>query len=283
MSLDEDLRAVLDREAAQRTAPPPDVEGLIHGGRVRRRRRNATRLGVGVVATVLAGATALGVADLEPRAESDVASTPSRTPRTYPPTLSIDDRQVLEPGTYRMFVGHSAGGALVSAHVSVDGPNWTAADFPLVSDENGRAHAGVGVYQPQALAAGNGCEAGPTLVALARTSEGLAAQLADLPRSTVLREPSLTEVLGVQAVHLRLRIDVDCPGFYRVAHAAGGTRGITYAPLAATAPNVIIDFWVLDVDGAMIVVDQWRDVDAPPGVVTQAHDARESIVLVRGS
>ena len=40
MNLDEQLRAALDREAEMQQGPAPDVDRLISGGKVRRRRRN---------------------------------------------------------------------------------------------------------------------------------------------------------------------------------------------------------------------------------------------------
>ena len=104
-------------------------------------------------------------------------------------------------------------------------------------------------------------------------------QLAGLPRSTVLQEPARTELFDRPATHLRLRIDVACPGYYRVAHSVVGTRGITYFMGGASAVDVVIDFWVLDVGGVPLVVDQWHNVDAPPDLVDQAREARESITF----
>lgn len=60
MSLGDQFRTALNHQADGRSAPPPDVQGLISGGRARRRRRNATRAGFGVAAVmlVLGGCTA---------------------------------------------------------------------------------------------------------------------------------------------------------------------------------------------------------------------------------
>lgn len=282
MTLDEELRATLGLEAELRTAPPPDVTGLIRRGRARRRRRTLRRAGVAAVAAVVVAAAAFGVVTLDPRADGDLASNPSPSPRADLETLSEDGRSILSPGSYRMFVGHDSAGAPVKVDVTVDGPNWKHGDFPVVSDEHDMTYAGFGVYQPWALAAGDGCETDPTLGPLARTPAGLAAQLAQLPRSTVLQAPGRATVVGLPAVHLRLRVEVDCPGFYRVAHAAGGTRGITYSRPGLPLPDVVIDLWVLDVDGAVVVVDEWHNTDAPADVRAQARDARQSITFVAG-
>jgi hypothetical protein len=280
MTLDEELRATLGLEAELRTPPAPDVIGLIRGGRIRRRRRTVARLSAVVAAALVVGAIGLGVVTRDPRADSGVVSPPSPTLRTDLETMSDDGRATLEAGTYRLFVGHDAAGATVDVDVTVEGLRWKHSDFPLVSDQYGVTHAGFGVYQPWALAAGNGCDTDPTLSALARTPAGLAAQLAELPRSTVLQEPEPARMLGLAGVHLRLRIDVDCPGYYRVAHAAGGTRGITYTPYGFPASDVVIDFWVLDVGGTVVVIDEWHNIDAPSRVVDRARAARRSITFV---
>ena len=81
MSLEDEMRTTLTREADARAVPSPDVAGLILRGRARRRRRNVVRLGVGVVATVLVGATAFGIVHLGPRADGELASEPSPSPR----------------------------------------------------------------------------------------------------------------------------------------------------------------------------------------------------------
>ena len=280
MSLEEEMRTTLHHEADARTVPSPDVAGLILRGRARRRRRNVVRLGVGVVATVLVGATAFGIVTLDPRADGELASEPRPSPQATLETWSEDGRAILDPGTYRMFVGRDSAGAWISADVTVDGPHWKDGDFPIVSDQYAGTYAGFGAYQPVVLAAGTGCKDDVTTPVVGKTPDRLAEQLAGLPRSTVLQEPARTELFDRPATHLRLRIDVDCPGYYRVAHSAVGPRGITYLPIGATAVNVVIDFWVLDVGGVPLVVDQWHNVDAPSGLVDQAREARESITFV---
>jgi hypothetical protein len=281
MSLDEELRTTLGVEAGMRAVPPPDVVGLIRGGRARRRRRTLVRAAVAVAASVAVGAATLGYVTLDPRAEGEVVSPPSPSPRPLLETYSGDGRAPLEPGTYVMLGGLRPDGAPVDVDVTVDGPGWKHGDFPLLSDGSGPAHAGFGIYQAFSLASGDGCLAGST-VAAARTPTTLAGQLAGLPRSTVLSPPRPTQVFGRSAVHLRLRVEVGCPSYYRVAHTASGARGITYAPSGLPASDVVIDFWVLRALGVLLVVDEWHDVDAPSDLVARAGDARESIRFVGG-
>jgi hypothetical protein len=284
MKLDEELRGALTREAERRTAPPPDLVGMISGGRVRRRRRTAVRLGAVAAATVLVGSAAYGVARTDPagwRAEIGPAGAPtgsSESPTT--PPLPNDGGVIQSGATYRTVVGTDASGSLIEAHVTVHGVNWLPGDFPVAVGADRRTFAGFGVYQPSALAAGTGCVHDLSTRTAATTVDALTAQLARLPRSEVLLAPGPTRAFGYDALHLRLRVDVNCPQWYRVAQAPRGVRGITYTAPGADALDVIIDFWVLDVSGAPVVIDQWRNLDAPAGLVDRATRSRESITFV---
>ena len=283
MRLGEELREAFTREAEGRIAPPPDLVGMISGGRVRRRRRTAARLGAVAVA-VLVGSAAYGVAQTDLagwRAEVGPAGAPAEPSESATPPPLPNDNKVIESGaTYRMVVGTDASGGLIEADVTIDGENWLPGDLPVVVGADQRTFAGFGVYQPYELAVGTGCVDGPATSDLEETPRGLAQQLTELPRSTVLEAPSPTEVLGHDALHLRLRVDVDCSMYYRIASVARGDRGITYSGPGDNPPGVVIDFWVLDVGGAAVVVDQWRNLDAPAGLVDQARRARESITFV---
>ena len=66
MNLGDALRDTLSNEADLQSATRPDVNLLIHGGRVRRRRRNVTRIGVVAATVVLAGGVAYGVSQVDP-------------------------------------------------------------------------------------------------------------------------------------------------------------------------------------------------------------------------
>jgi hypothetical protein len=63
------------------------------------------------------------------------------------------------------------------------------------------------------------------------------------------------QAFGGHAVHLRLQIKNNCRvGDYRVADTPRGVQTISYSD----APREVgIDFWVLDVEGAPIVVDMF--------------------------
>ena len=139
-------------EAETREIPPPDVEGLIRGGRARRRRRNVGRIGVAAAAAVLAGGSAYGVSHLDagdPGTDTVPPATSESEPAAVPSHLP-DQRNMtwIAPGTYRMFVGADPAGDKIEAdsdrhelELVLRGP--TSGLRPL-----GDAWAGVGVYQP---------------------------------------------------------------------------------------------------------------------------------------
>lgn len=282
MNLDEELRMAFTREAEGRTAPPPDLVGMISGGRARRRRRTAARFGALAAATVLVGSATYAVLQVDlsgPRSEQGPAGTPSPSIDSTSLPLADQGRRWLDPGPLRFWVGTDASGDAIEADVVVAGRQWESADFAKLGDRAGTSYVGFGVYRPRGLAAGTGC-VDDASTSPATTVDGLAGQLARLPRSEVLLAPAPTRAFGYDALHLRLRVDADCRLYYRVAAAQSGDRGITYPGVDNVVVDVVIDFWVVDLDGTPVVVDQWRNVDAPEGIVDRATRTRESVTLV---
>ena len=145
----------------------------------------------------------------------------------------------------------------------------------------GATSGGLGVYRPLALADGSGCNGDAPSVDVAGTAQALARQLARLPRSTVVLAPTPGQAFGHDAVHLRLRIDDDCPQGqgYRVAETLRGSRGISYSDVPR---EVVIDFWVVDVDGLAVVVDTWHQDGASSQRVDQIARTRDTITCVTG-
>ena len=162
--------------------------------------------------------------------------------------------------------------------MTVAGTGWESGDDPVVSE--GDTWAGVGTYRPLSLPDGSGCSGdwhGGRHAA--ETTQGLAGQLARLPQGTVVQPPAPTEAFDHDAIHLRLRIDDSCPidQAYRVAGTSKGWRGISYSDVPK---EVIIDFWVVDLDGTPVVVDSWHQQGASADLIDRIAQARESIAFV---
>lgn len=284
MSLDRELAAAFGREAELREIPPPNVEGLIRGGRARRRRRNVGRIGIAsAAATVFVGGAVYGVALVDrgdPKTMVPPASSESEPsePTTAPPFYQDLDGTAIDPGTYRMYVGADPDGK-IEADLTLTGPDWTARELPVVSEDD--TWASVGAYQPDALAGADPCSGDWQSREADRTPQSLARQLLRLPRSTAVQPPTPTEAFGHDAIHLRLRIDDQCPlgEYYQVAAAPAGSRGITYSH---RTKEVLIDFWVVDLDGTTVVVDMCHTADASTELVGRATQVRDSISFVTG-
>ncbi len=278
MNLDEQLRAALSLEADMQNATRPDIDGLITGGRARRRRRNVVWAGGAALAVVLIGGGAYAVTqiDLSDAGSSPTVSEPTSeaTPSALPENAGSD---YLEPGTYRVVVGADATGGRIEADLTLEGPGWSGGNFPTVVEAG--TYGGFGVYRPDALAVESGCDHDVSNGLVGETPQALVQQLAELPGSTVIQPVGTTQKLGFDAQHVRLRIPDDCPGDggYRVAETPRGSRGISYSSAPTT---VVMDFWVLDVDGVPIVVDTWHQNGASNAQVDRIDQTSDTISFV---
>jgi hypothetical protein len=283
MNLEEELGAVLREEAEMRTTPIPDIEAMVNGGKTRLRRRNTMRMGLAAAAVLLAGGGIYGAAQLGDNADPDtgVVNQPSEPPEAAPPQPWVDNDQApAEAGTYRTDVGNTEAGVAIEADFTIDGEGWRASNYPVAN--TGQPFAGLGVYQPESVAGGCRMDAGYKDAATA--PQQLVQQLIHLPRSQVVQQPAPTRAFGRSAVHLQLRIDAGCASddaAYLVANGPAGDRGISYFDQSPQRDEgmVIIDFWVVDVDGTSVVVDRFHLEDAPDDLVAQSTRAVESITF----
>jgi hypothetical protein len=197
-----------------------------------------------------------------------------------PPSWADTDGAPAEPGTYRAYVGTGADGMSIVADLTIHGSKWAGSNYPVAY--NGVQFAGIGVYRPQSV--GGGCKMDAGFEPAAAEPQQLARQLAQMPRADIVQPPTPTNAFGHSATHLRLRVDAACNGAaaYLVADTAVGSRGISYYDKSPEAGVVIIDFWVMDVDGTTLIVDTFHTEDAPSKLVDQATAARQSITFVTG-
>ena len=79
--------------------------------------------------------------------------------------------------------------------------------------------------------------------------------------------------------HLTMRIDNDCPipEWYQPVLTTNGERGLTYSEVPT---EVLVEFWVVDLDGTLVVADMWHDIGAPQDLIEQAARARASMSIL---
>jgi hypothetical protein len=270
----EQVERDLRRLYAEAASAPAVIDGataaaLIVCGRARRWRTRVMAASVAAVA-VVAAASVYGVMTTVSGTTDEPAKSPATTaPRSYDDFAGV-------PGTYQMLVGYGASGVAIHADLTFY-DFWQSDNYPVLSDTDAR-HGGLAVFQPTALAGGAACLDDEEDTNVGKTPEKLAQQLAQLPRSEVVQPPTPVQAFGGQAVHLRLQVDNNCnEGAYRVADTLQGSQNISYSE---TPQKVVIDFWVLDVAGAPIVIDSWHEKGASVELMDQVARTEGSIKLV---
>lgn len=202
MSLDDQLRAVLNEVADMRPAAPPDVPGLISGGQARRRRRNAAWTAGGVLAAVIAAGGAYGVAQL-----GDDADPVSRI--AHEPALqALPDTSVsmaIDPGTYVV----EATDSVVAPYTITVPAGWDAHHGTDIGKHEDQRDA-IGM-QPFALdqirLTDDTCRGEETLGAPQTSTAGLVAGLRAQGSGLRVSEPVADSV----GEHEATRIDLDYP------------------------------------------------------------------------
>ncbi len=138
MNLGDALRDTFSQEADMQTSTPPDVDALIHGGRVRRRRRNMTRIGLTAAMVVLAGGVAYGVSQIDPGGPRSDPGTANQ-PNPSRPSPRRTRRRSRTETVLRSRAGHVPGaswarptGAAIEADLTIRGTGWESGDVPVV-------------------------------------------------------------------------------------------------------------------------------------------------------
>ena len=284
MNLDEQLRAALNQEAEMQTRT-----------RTRRGQADQWRPGppappqrgaVGVaaaVAVVLVGGGAYGVTQIDPGPARPEPAGPTAESTTTPQAATGHRRP---HDSSRAPTGCSSASTPPALRSTPTSPSTAragaAANYPGACRRT----------QSTAASPSTGPSAGrrdrlrqttAPNTDLGDTPQALAQQLAQLPQSTVLQAPTPVQAFGHDALHLRLRITNDCPAageaLPRVAETPRGSHGISYSYDPKT---VVIDFWVVDLDGVPVVVDAWHHDDASSELVDRIAQTRDSITFVTG-
>ncbi len=126
------------------------------------------------------------------------------------------------------------------------------------------------------------CRAGtPQWVDAAGTPLGFSRQIAAIPLVRVLDEPATTELSGYPAAHLQLEVSRLCPRYGDMflwsvfPMSSSGEPGVG----DVFRPGQIVDLWVVDVDGSMVVVSESHSPEVPAWVTEDAQAIRDSVEL----
>lgn len=204
MNLDDQLRAVLGEVAEMRTATPPDVQGLISGGRARGRRRHVMWGGGSVLAAVIAVGGVYGVAQL---GNDDVGSGPLVTNQPTAESLPASDEPVpIDSGTYVVPRGYGE----VAPYTITLPPGWEVQhgdSFSRNADQPGAITIGTFALDGIRLT-DDACTGREDLGAAQTSTASLVAGLRAQGSGPRVGDPVAATVGGLPAT----RIDLDYPG-----------------------------------------------------------------------
>jgi hypothetical protein len=113
---------------------------------------------------------------------------------------------------------------------------------------------------------------------MAQTPIGAARQIAQVPGVVMEQQARLTRVLGHPAAHVRVSVPRLCPGFDAIlvwGQAAAIDSG------TVDFPGQVLDVWVVDVDGILVVVHTEASPGLPASVVDETRALFESLTLAR--
>lgn len=299
MNLDEELRTTFASESERLEPPGVDAHGILARGQLRRRRRTTLQVGVAAAALAVVGVGAFGLT------RSDWTSTlpaiPATTTARIVPVLPDWDCAAggcVRPGTYRVGLGIGDDGKSLSGQMLVPWNDW-ASDFlrHRVWKDSGPGSVVLNVYEPKALAGPQPCDAEKTVdLAPGTTANEVAGRLSDLPQFTVTEGPKVSPAFGREAIHLRIQADsLRCEtaaagNQYVLATIHGGDGLGTWEDRSPAVPTgdstldpgrrVVIDLWVLDLDGQNIVVEARQEGSPTATAVTQLDQLRQSVRFV---
>jgi hypothetical protein len=273
-------------EAAEQRVPVPDLADLTSRGRDLRRVRRAVAAGALALAVVAGGV-------LSTMTRDDRSNAPAIDP-TPPPSVgaqelgprSLQDSALVAGREYVVHPWQLSSRDDIEARFRVPGRHWVWREdgairpltpgkvFPTPSEP----YARVGVETPDRVPA-TGCQFEvPEWTPLAGTPIAAAGQIARVPDVVVEQRPQSTRVLGHTAAHVRISVPRVCPEYGDVIvwgqPSQIGTGTVEY-------PGQVLDVWVVDVDGLLVVVHTEVSPGLPEPIVGETRALFESLTLDR--
>jgi hypothetical protein len=282
VSLDDQLRTVLNEQADMPTAPRPDVQGLISGGQARRRRRNAVRAGGGVLAAAIAvggvyGLVQVGGGNADSVGQIADQLVPQRLPDAPEPVA-------LEPGTYVV----QARSDVVAPYTITVPAGWVAQHGVNVGkDDDQRVQVRIEPFVlEQIRLTVDTCHGDETLGAPQTSTASLVAGLRAQGSGLRVSDPVADTVSGLAAT----RIDLDYPGTEPLSNCRlSTTPGVEPGALQVGSgyfvmfPAETASVYVVDAGGrAQVFVTRTAD-DASAADVAELESVIDSIRIQTGA
>lgn len=295
MNLDEELRTTFASQSERLEPPDVDAHDILARGKLRRRRRTTLQAGAAAAVLAVIGMGAFGFTRADRTSTLPaILPTPTTTARTLPSWDCVAS-QCLTAGTYRVGLGVGDDGKPLSGELQVPWGDWASDGFlHRVWKDSGAGSVVLNVYEPKSLAGPQPCDVEKTVdLGPSATTNDLAARLSDLPQFTVAEGPTAVPAFGRETIHLRIQADsLQCepPGHgnqYQLAVMHGGDGLGTWEDRSPAIPmgdstldpghRVVIDLWVVDVDGQNIVVEARQEGSPTDTTVTQLDQVRQSV------
>lgn len=303
MNLDEELRRTLMSEADRSEPPGVNAHHILARGKLRRRRRTTVQAGAAAAVLAVIGAGAFGftradwTSTLPAIPPTPTTTAPLPTARTLP-TWDCVASQCLNAGIYRVGLGIGDDGKPLSGELHVPWSDWASDSFRhRIWKESDAGSVVLNVYEPKALAGPEPCDAERTvdLGPIAEAND-VAGRLSDLPQFSVAEGPTVVQAFGRETIHLRIRahrLRCEPPARgdqYQLAAIHGGDGVGTWEdrlpaiPVAdstlAPGRRVVIDLWVVDLDGQNIVVEARQEGSPTATAVKQLDAVRQAVRFV---
>ena len=279
-------------ERAEAGVRLPALKELQDRGRRRHRNRLAS---VAVAAVFVAAATGVGILASTGGGEGRTDPAPAETPAVHLDVL-VPNKQVAAGREYTNPVfgqdyAHTVpDGKQIVGRFTVVGQDWY-----WFKDSIGKLAPGA---QPDAEAAQpyaevrisladrvpvDQCRAGTTQWQdAAGTPLEFSRQVAAIPLVRVLDEPATAELSGYPAAHMRLEVTRLCPRYGDAflwsvfPMSSSGVPGVA----AVYWPGQVVDQWVVDVDGSLVVVSTNHSPELPDSLVEEAQATADSVELL---
>jgi hypothetical protein len=267
---------------------PPEVD--LESVRARARSNSRRTVALALAAAVVA--VALGAAPLLDEGRSRTVPQPAVPPRSVIvlplPFTDCRAEPCLRPRVYGIPLGLDAEGRRLRAKLVVPTSGWDSAwDAHRISRSSAEGEVVLSVYQPHGFPTTHRpCDAeARTTVATDATVDDVAHELSSLPQFAVVDGPHARPAFGRATRYLKVRAErLTCDRAhgdnYQLADIYWGA-GEEPGGESAIEPGrpVLIEFWVLDLDGKPVVVEARQEGAPGEALVRQLDQVRESLTF----